>query len=409
MKKKNLMILAIVWLLVMVSIAASTITLLVSGRSSQGSHWVSSEAYEMIERYSKLETVRSALVENYYEEVDEDTLMTGAIRGLMAALEDPYTYYYSPDEWERHGEEAQGAYHGLGLLVQNNAEGYIEIIRVYEGSPAEDAGVCAGDLIVSVDGTEVSGESAQTLNEAVLYMKGEDGTEVALTVLRDGEALTLRVKRGSVNVSNVRACMLEGEIGYVNIYQFMGDDVDAFSEALESLQRDGARALVIDLRNNPGGLLDDVVEIADLLRPEGLIVYTQDRAGSRQDYYSDDAYCDLPLAVLINDMSASASEILAAAVQDHGRGVLVGTRSYGKGVVQTVVGFEEDGSGMQYTSSCYYTPNGSNIHGTGVVPDIVVEADEDDAISQGPDIARDAQLRAAVEALDGFPEAEDAA
>lgn len=410
MKQKNLMFLAIVWLLVMVSIIASTLTLLISSRSPEGRHWVSGSEYAMIERYSKLEEVRSALIEGYYREVDDDALMTGAIEGMMAALDDPYTYYYSPDAWERHSEEAQGVFHGLGLLVQINADGYIEVIRVYDGSPADAAGLRAGDLIVEVDGEKVSGESVQTLNEAVERMKGEDGEAVVIKLLRDGEAQSLRVLRGSVNVSNVYACMLEDSVGYIQIIQFTGDDVTAFQEALASLQQSGARALVIDLRNNPGGLLDDVVEIADALLPEGLIVYTQNRAGSRENYYSDGEYCDLPLAVLINDMSASASEILAAAVQDHGRGVLVGTRSYGKGVVQTVVGLAEDGSGMQYTSSCYYTPSGKSIHGTGVKPDIEVETQErDNASADMPDPEHDAQLRAALKALEGLPGADVAA
>ena len=410
MKRKNLMILAIVWLLVMVSIVASTLTLLFSDRAPAGRHWVSGSEYEMIERYAKLEEVRSTLMEEYYREVDADALMTGAIRGMMAVLDDPYTYYYSPDEWERHSEETQGAFHGLGILVQNNEDGYIEVIRVYEGSPADAAGLRAGDLIMEVDGAKVSGESVQSLNDAVQRMKGEDGTEVGLELLRDGEVQSLRVRRDSVSVSNVRACMLEDDVGYINIFQFTGDDVAAFEKALRTLQEDEARALVIDLRNNPGGLLDDVVKIADALLPDGLIVYTQDRAGSRQNYYSDGECCDLPIAVLINGMSASASEILAAAVQDHGRGVLVGTRSYGKGVVQTVVGFAEDGSGMQYTSSCYYTPCGKSIHGTGVSPDVVVEAGEGIYPgSETPDPEEDAQLRAALEALQGLPGADDAA
>ena len=405
MKRKNVMILVVVWLMVMVSIVASTLTLLISSRSPEGRHWVNGEEYAMIERYSKLEEVRSILVGQYYQEVDEDALMTGAIKGMMEALDDPYTYYYTPDAWERRNEETQGEYHGLGLLVQNNENGYIEIIRVYADGPADDAGAKTGDLIIAVDGEAVQGESVQTLNEAVQRMRGEDGTLVELTVLRNGEKVLLCIRRGNVNVSNVRFCMLEDNVGYINIFQFMGDDVSAFKDALESLEAEGARALVLDLRNNPGGLLTDVVEIADAILPEWLIVYTQDRAGSRQDYYSDAEYCDLPVAVLINDMSASASEILAAAVQDHGRGVVVGTRSYGKGVVQTVFGFDEDGTGMQYTSSCYYTPSGRSIHGKGVQPDIVVAAEQ--AASTGadfPDAQTDAQLSAALKALEGLPD-----
>ena len=170
------------------------------------------------------------------------------------------------------------------------------------------------------------------------------------------------------------------------------------SDALESLEAQGARALIIDLRNNPGGILDDVVDIADLLLGECTVVYTEDRDGSRVDYYSNAEMCELPLAVLINDMSASASEILAAAVQDTGRGTIVGTRSYGKGIVQTVLTFETDGAGMQYTSAQYFTPSGKNIHGTGVTPDVLV-AGEFENYSGEPDVENDVQLRAAMDAV----------
>lgn len=399
MKRRNAMILGIVWLLIMVSIAASTVTLLVSGRSSGDGHWVSSAEREMIERYARLEEVRTALESAYFQDVDEETLMTGALRGMMASLGDPYTFYYTPDEMTRHNEQSEGAYQGVGLLVQNNADGFIEIIRVYADGPAARSGAQVGDLILKVDGAAVSGASAQTLNAAVARMKGADGSEVTITVRRGGEDLDLRVIRGDVSVSNVSYAMLPDGIGYINIFQFTGDDVTAFEAALSALEGEGARGLVIDLRNNPGGLLDDVVAIADALLPEGLIVYTEDRAGSRENFYSDAAYSDLPLAVLINDMSASASEILAAAVQDHGRGTLVGVRSYGKGIVQTIVGFE-DGAGMQYTSACYYTPSGKNIHGTGVSPDVEVAGEDGLNISSGtPEPERDPQLRAALEAL----------
>lgn len=400
MKRKNAMILGIAWLMIMVSIAASTVTLLVSERSSQEKHWVSSGEYDVIDRYSRLEEVRSALKQGYYQEVDDEQLLTGAIRGMMASLEDPYTFYYTPDEMKKHDEESQGAYHGVGLLVQNNADGLIEIIRVYADGPAEAAGAKMGDLILKVDGVEVSGETAQTLNAAVDLMKGEDGAPVVLTVKRGQQTLDLTAVRGDVTISNVSHSMLEDGVGYIGIYQFTGDDVTAFKAALNALESANARALVIDLRNNPGGLLDDVVAIADMLLPEGLVVYTEDRAGSRQDYYSDGECSELPVAVLINGMSASASEILAAAVQDRGRGVVVGEQSYGKGIVQTIVDFEEDGAGMQYTSSCYYTPSGKNIHGTGVTPDIEV-GDGADFVpdANSPDAEADAQLRAALNAL----------
>lgn len=398
MKRKNALILAIVWLLVMVGVIASTVTLMVSGGSFGSGRWVSSEEYETIERYHRLESIRKELTENYYQEIDQETLLNGAARGMLDALEESYTFYYTPEEMASHDAQNEGAYVGVGLLVQNNAQGYIEIIRVYENGPADLGGAKPGDLIIAVDGTPVSGESVQSLNDAVNCMKGEAGAAVDVCVMRDGEKLNLRFERGDVNVSNVSWEMLEGDIAYINIFQFSGDDVSAFQAALETAQAADAQGLVIDLRNNPGGLLDDVVEIADLILPEGCIVYIEDRAGVRQDYYSDEEYCDLPLAILVNDMSASASEILAAAVQDFDRGIVLGAQTYGKGIVQTLVRFEEDGAGMQYTSACYYTPNGKSIHGTGVMPDILIEADVDDAFGFGAvDLEKDAQLRRALE------------
>ena len=401
MKQKHTLFLIAVWLLVAASIVASAVTILASDRGAAGIFFNSDEEAELIERYARLEEIRTILEENYYMEVDDEVLMTGAIRGMMSSLEDPYTFYYTPEEMEKHDQRDEGMYHGIGLLVQKNTNGYIEIIRVYENSPAEEAGARAGDLILSIDGETVQGETESSLNDAVEKMKGEDGTEVTLTVLRDGKTLQLVIERGNVSISNVCSEVLSGNIGYINIFQFTGDDVTAFEEALQSLEEAQVQGLVIDLRNNPGGKLDDVVAIADLLLPEGVVVYTEDRAGSRGNYYSDEEYCKLPLAVLINDMSASASEILAAAVQDYDRGSIVGTQSYGKGIVQTLLNFEEDGAGMQYTSAQYFTPSGKNIHGTGVTPDIYIEAAENSHDYSGvPDLENDVQLQAAVAAVE---------
>ena len=400
MKQKNALILAIVWLLVMVSVVASALTLLASGKSSERMRWVSREEYEMIERYARLEDVRSHLAEGYFQEVDEDALMTGALKGMMASLEDPYTFYYTPDEMQKHNQQSGSAYEGVGLLIQNNSDGYIEIIRVYKDGPADEAGAQVGDLILRVNGAQVSGATPKTLNNAIALMKGEAGSELVLEISRNGERHELTIVCGEVNVSNVSWELFDDQIGYINIFQFAGDDVTAFETALEDLQARDVRGLVVDLRNNPGGILDDVVAIVDGLLPEGLIVYTEDRAGKREDFYSDDACIDLPITVLINDMSASASEIFAAAVQDHDRGTIVGEKSYGKGVVQTLIQFEDDGAGMQYTSSSYFTPSGASIHGIGVTPDILVAAEDGFVSYSGiPDVENDVQLQVAVDVL----------
>lgn len=393
MKKRNALLLAMMWVLVIACTAGATTVLLLSGRVGR--------VGELLSRYARLEAIRSTLVEDYYQEVDEDALIEGAIRGMMYALEDPYTFYYTPDELQRHDAQSEGVYSGLGILVQNNADGEIEIIRVYEGGPADAAGAQAGDRIVAVDGVAVSGGSVEELSDAVDRMRGEDGSAVELQLRREDALLELTLIRGDVHVSNVNFAVLEGNIGYIEICQFSGDDVKGFRAAMKELQAENVRGLVVDLRNNPGGLLTDVVEIADLLLPEGDVVYVENRAGERINYSSDAEYWDVPLVVLINGMSASASEILAAAVQDFDRGALVGTRSYGKGIVQSLLVFESDGAGMQYTSATYYTPFGRCIHGTGVSPDIVAEAPEGYYNLTGmPDPENDVQLKAALEQLE---------
>ena len=393
MKKRNALLLALMWVLVIACTAGATTMLLLSGRIGN--------VGETLSRYARLEAIRSTLVKDYYQEVDEDALIEGAIRGMMYALEDPYTFYYTPDELQRHDAQSEGIYSGLGILVQNNADGEIEIIRVYEGGPADAAGAQAGDRIVAVDGVPVSGGSVEELSDAVDRMRSKDGSTVELQLRREGELLELTLTCGDVHVSNVNSAVLEGNIGYIEICQFSGDDVEGFRAALEELQAENVRGLVVDLRNNPGGLLTDVVEIADLLLPEGDVVYVENRAGERITYSSDAEYWDVPLVVLINGMSASASEILAAAVQDFDRGALVGTRSYGKGIVQSLLVVESDGAGMQYTSATYYTPSGRCIHGTGVSPDIFAEAPEGYYNLTGvPDPESDVQLKAALVQLE---------
>lgn len=400
MKQRNVLILVILWLLVMVSVVASALTLLASGNSGAGMRWVSREEYQMIDRYARLEEVRSRLAEGYFQEVSDETLMIGALKGMMASVNDPYTFYYTPDEMQKRSQQSGSAYYGLGLLIQNNSQGCIEVLRVYQGGPADAAGVQTGDLILAVDGTKVSGIGPQKLDEAMNLMKGPNGTEVELTLSRNGHEHELTVVRGEVNVSNVNWQMFEDRLGYINIFQFTGDDVSAFETALDGLQDRDVRGLVVDLRNNPGGVLDDVVHIVDQFLPEGVIVYTEDRDGKRETYYSDKECIDLPVVVLVNDMSASAAEIFAAAVQDYDRAVIVGERTYGKGIVQTVVQFDEDGAGMQYTSSSYFTPSGASIHGVGVTPDIPAQSTDGFTSYSGiPDIDNDAQLRIAVDVL----------
>ena len=392
--RRNQWLVSLLWLLVAACIFGSALVL-ASGRV----YLVGRRDYQMLERYAKLETLRTIIEEEYYAEPDGEAMMHGAIAGMLASLEDPYTFYYTPEMMQQRNDQLAGVYHGVGLLLQANEAGEIEVLRVYSQSPAEQAGVLAGDILLEADGTAVSAQDTQAFDAAIALISGEDGTTLHLSVRRDGEIIEMDVKRGSVVSSSAAWSMLEGNTGYISIFQFGGDAAQVFKEALESLDAQGMRSFVIDLRNNPGGTLEDVVAIADAILPEGLIVYMEDRNGARDEYRSDAEYCEVPLAVLVNGGSASASEVLAAAVQDYGRGAVIGTQTFGKGIVQAVVEFPDDGSGMQYTIAAYYTPNGRSIHESGVTPDLIVEGDTVPGLSGVPDMENDAQLRAALEWL----------
>ena len=402
MNKRTVRILTMVWAALMIAVLSSTLTLLISGRAANTEpkdHFVTQSEFDTIERYRRLDEVRETLVDGYYQELDESDLLLGAIHGMTEAIGDPYTFYYTPQEMTRANEDSEGLYHGIGVLIQSSETGMIQVLRVYPDTPAEAAGIRVDDLIVAVDGVPISGEDGRTYNDAVNMIRGVDGTQVLLTIERDGEQMDIPVERSDVTVSFASWQMLPGDIGYISLTQFTGDAEARFAQAIDEFRANGARGLVIDVRNNPGGLLDQVVKIADRILPAGTIVYIKDRDGTRQDYYSDDAMYDVPVAVLVNGMSASASEILAASVQAFNRGVIVGETTYGKGIVQTLIDFDEDGAGLQYTTSSYFDANDRSIHGVGVTPDIEV-ALEADGVPLDPDPEGDNQLAAALDEIE---------
>ena len=399
MNKSTLRVLALVWAALMIAVMSSTATLLISGRAGQSldgdSRWVSTAEYESIQRYRRLDEVRDTLMKEYYQQLDEDKLLLGAIRGMTGAVEDPYTFYYTPEELKRSNQNQAGAYYGIGTLLQNTEDGTIEVIRVYADSPAETAGVREGDVITAVDGVAVSGADGRSYNEAVNRMRGGDGTRVVLTVNRAGESLEIPIIRGDVTISYASWQVLPGNIGYISITQFTGDASEVFHQAIAAFREQGVLGMVIDVRNNPGGLLDQVVSIADSILPTGVIVYVKERDGTRQDYYSDADYYDVPLAVLVNGMSASASEILASSVQALGRGTVVGLNTYGKGIVQSLKVFQDDNAGMQLTTSSYYDALDRCPQGVGVRPDVEI-ALEGSAVPLDPDPDSDNQLAEAI-------------
>ncbi|MBQ5791514.1 MAG: S41 family peptidase, partial [Clostridia bacterium] len=324
--------------------------------------------------------------------------VSAAARGIAAALDDPYSYYYTAEEYEEYSKKLAGEYIGIGVTITLAESGGAQIIDVKDGGPAEKAGVQVGDILVEVDGEDLR---TLSLSDIVKRMTGEEGESAKLIFLRGNERLSFDIVRKKQVVSQVQHEMLEEHIGYIWINRFSGDCEEGFQTALSNLKKGGMRALVIDVRGNPGGTLDTVVAVADLLLPKGKIVTVKNAAGE-EDVYRSDAKCiGIPIAILTNGSSASASELLAGALQDNGAGIVVGENTYGKGVVQTTWNLPRSGSWFKLTTAAFYTPDGNNFDGKGILPDIKVHLPEEWK-GVGPDFLpreADTQLSAALEAL----------
>ena len=405
MSKRTIALLAMLWIVIITSLVTYTLAMSraevayneFSARVTEEGVLVTREQYDMIERYERLQFVLDIVNENYYTSVDQDALLTGAVRGLLNSLGDPYTFYYTPEEMSNRNDHSAGTYEGVGIQLIEGKNGELIITRAFKDGSALEMGIRAGDIIIAVDGRPVNAETTLSMNEAIALIKGEPGQYVEITVSRGNEILPFKVQRRTVTINRVEHKMLEHDIGYIALYEFMGDDVTGFKSALNALK--DAKGLIIDLRSNPGGYLDDVLKIADMILPEGLIVYTEDRAGVRENHYSDPAALNKPLAVLVNGMTASASEILAGAVQDYGVGTIVGEKTFGKGVVQTLIPFRVDGAGVQLTTSTYFTPKGRSINKVGIEPDVVVPYDPGTEAVSGLSPDSDPQLRKAIDIL----------
>ena len=345
----------------------------------------------------KIDTLMQVIDYYYLYDYDKDEMVDAIYKAVMSSLGDPYTVYYTADEFNAFMESSSGSYCGIGVVVQQNMQtGLVTAVRPYEDCPGYEAGIRPGDLILAVDGTEITG---MDLNTAVALIKGEEGTSVTITLQRDEEVFDVEVTRRQIDVKTVNYRMMDDNIGYIQIEEFDEVTSDQFSQALDSLIEQGMEALVIDIRNNPGGILDTVVAMLDELLPEGTIVSVKDRNGTAQEYTSDaDTKLTVPLTVLINGNSASASEIFAGAIKDYGVGTLVGTTTYGKGIVQTAFSLS-DGTGVKITIEDYYLPSGKSIHKVGVDPD--VEIDLPDELKTYVTIPEDedVQLQKAIEIL----------
>lgn len=346
----------------------------------------------------KIDLITAYLDKFYVDEVDKSKLEEGIYEGLVASLGDPYTNYISATDMETFLTDTQGSFSGIGIVVTvNKNENSIVVVSPVSGTPAAKAGIQADDRIVKVDDIDVSGDKLQ---DAVSMMQGEIGTNVKVTVWRPSanKMIDFQLKRETINEETVTHKMLADEIGYIKITQFKENTYDQFMKSYEALQSKKMKGLIIDVRNNPGGLLDVVEKIADKLVPEGTLVYTIDKEGKRQDFISDKEKIDIPLCLLVNGSSASASEILSGAVQDMGVGKLVGTQTFGKGLVQGIYRLK-DGSGLKITIQKYYTPKGVCIQGEGITPDYVVELPEELQYMLTIPEDKDAQLEKAVEVV----------
>lgn len=348
-------------------------------------------AEEQAKISTKMQELQSYIDRFYLFDYDEENVESGIYKGMMAGLGDVYTNYYTPEEYASFMESSNGSYSGIGaMLSQDYNTGIITVVKVFEGSPAAEAGVQSDDILYKVKGEEVTG---MDLNLVVSDLKGEEGTDVEASFMRGTDVLDLTLTRRSIEVPTVEYRLITDKIGYISISEF--DDVtdDQFIAALDDLNSQGMENLIIDLRDNGGGLVDVTCDILDQLLPEGLIVYTEDKDGNREEETSDaEHYFPGKMAVLVNGNSASASEIFAGAIKDYGVGTLIGTQTFGKGIVQSLFPLS-DGSAIKVTVSRYYTPAGNNIHEVGITPDIIlekdVESEEDNQLQKAIDVLKE--------------------
>lgn len=338
-------------------------------------------------------------IDLYYNDSYEESDIRDAIyKGTLSGLSDPYSVYYTADEYKDLQITTQGNYYGIGAALSQNAKTMeVTISKVYEGTPAEQAGLKDGDEIVKVDDYEAT---SMELSNLVKKIRGEEGTTVHLTIYRasDKSSFEVDVERKNVDLPSVNSQMLSGQIGYIQISEFQSNTAKQFKKVLKKLQEQDMKGLILDVRSNPGGLVTSVVDILDQILPEGTVVYTEDKYGKKETYTSDASCIDYPLAVLVNENSASASEILAGAIKDYKYGTLIGTKTFGKGIVQTLFPLK-DGSALKITTAKYYTPKGHYIHGKGIKPDIVLKYKYSGPEEESYDMKYDNQLQKAIEVV----------
>ena len=328
---------------------------------------ISKDTYEAYKKYNKMIALEELVKEDFYKKTSDEELVNSAIKGMFSGLDDPYSQYYTKAEFEKLKEQTSGSFVGIGVYISPASDDdNITIIAPIDGSPAQKSGIKAGDKILKVDGKVVSSKNS---DEAITLIKGKKGTEVDLTIKRGEQILDIKAKRDEIVSKTVESKLLDDNIGYIKITSFSEHTNKEFETALNTLKKDNIKGLVIDLRDNPGGLLNVCKDIADSLIGEGTIVYTKDNKGNTEYLKSDNKKLGLPIAVLTNEGSASASEILTGAIIDNKAGISVGTTTFGKGLVQSVRELK-DGTGFKLTTAQYFTPNGDYINGKGIKPTI---------------------------------------
>lgn len=360
---------------------------------------LSREAYERYQQFDVLLELMDMADAYYYEEVNTQDMLDGAANGLLQGLGDPYTFYYTPEEFAELWEEDEGEYAGVGIQISTSyLTGLCTVSRVFDNGPARAAGIHKGDILYMVEDMYVN---SSTINDAVEVMRGTPGTDVTVKVLRGTEELTFTLTRATITVNRIESGMLNDKVGYIVLYEFAGECAAEFATHLQALEQQGMEGLIIDLRDNPGGWVDDAESIADCFLDKGTLCYLQYKDGSREYYRTKTDRSDrlgLPLVILVNENSASSSEILTGALKDRANATVVGVQSYGKGIVQSVVTLD-GGAGMQMTVAQYYTPNGNAVHKLGITPDVEIALPQgDNGMYEFGDL-NDPQLAKALEVM----------
>ncbi len=355
---------------------ASGLLPFIGGTGASDDVTLTREEYERLRQFEKLATVKEYIDTYYYQDVDEDKMLEYALQGMLSSLDDPYTFYYNEQAWSDMWADDEGVYAGVGLQLLGNYEtNIVTVTQVFKDTPAEGAGVRKGDQLIRVDDIDVD---ATTLDIAVKRMRGESDSSVELEVIRKGENIVFTMYRAEIHINRVEYTMLEDNVGYIVLYQFAGESDAEVKAAMDALTAQGAESIILDLRDNPGGWVSSAVAVADLFVDRDLLYYAEYRDGSRDESWTKNGKTDIPLVILINENSASSSEILSGGLQNLGRATLVGKTSYGKGIIQYVLPVDDTNTdGFQFTVAQYYLNDGTAVHKIGITPDIEAEMPEE--------------------------------